>query len=157
MNRSLKKKTVTVMILGGVSIFIQSYANTSPSASPSCMSYREARNKWPTQHLYWATAERCWGLRSTMRQIRVYRPKRHYRDVMTARLQVPTPNQVFDKTPSPEGHQILNLKEINRKLEGCCWPDLERDPNGNIVNAIEADNRRFNDRIKDVPLIWWQQ
>lgn len=30
-------------------------------ASEACMTKAEARSKWPTAHLYWHTAEKCWN------------------------------------------------------------------------------------------------
>jgi hypothetical protein len=56
-----------------VAIFLAASAlalASSPSiASPSCMTQAEARAKFPTQHLWWHGANRCWDATPGRRQL----------------------------------------------------------------------------------------
>lgn len=120
------------------------------SSAPACLTAKEARDKYPRSHLYWATADRCWGNYSV-------RGRKHFRPRKTidataayARGQIPTNQDAFDKTPTTQSHKIIDL---DAKLKECCWPVLDVDANGNPVEPPMA----FAERIKDVPLQWWEQ
>jgi hypothetical protein len=116
-------------------------------ASASCMTKREARAIWPRAHIYWHSADHCWDNRRG-------RHGRRYKDplmggaVRAVRNQVPTKQQIFDKTPASKADKIIDMEKW--MAENCCWPDFLRDEDGNIIEP-------FSHRAEAVPQSWWNR
>ena len=93
-------------------------------ATTVCLTKKEARQLWPRQHTYWYSRNRCWSNRRG--------PPRNLRmDPVVNSLAKDTAPK--DKVP----------------VDTCCWPDLDRDANGVIVEPP----RQFWDRWNDQPWI----
>src|SRR5262245_32898047 len=110
---------ITVLLLG------------ASNAAPSCMTYREAREKWPKIHLYWRTEHRCWTNNR-------HTPRSQFR-----------PRKKMD--PVINSYAAAKEKEPEDK---CCWPVLPRDGSGNIIEPLPTFAERWRD-ILSVFRKWW--
>jgi len=91
-------------------------------ASSICLTYRQARQLWPKVHLFWYGKNRCWSNRRG--------PPRNLK-------MDPIVNSLAKDTAPKE------------PVDKCCWPDLDRDANGVVVEPP----RQFWDRWNDQPWI----
>lgn len=131
------------------------------NASPNCMTLKEARAKWPTQHLWHHTAEKCWdnqagrgrtyGKRenkpdltprpapSTRADANGNLPKQR---VLWPRM-VPTIEFSFQSfinaEPMTLWPSILDIDEVTADPPECCWPKLDKD---------------FEVRWNEMPAMW---
>lgn len=122
---------------------------TRASASSSCMTKREARGEWPRAHIYWHGPDRCWDRHRGRWHGRRYRDSvPHY--ARRARDQAPTKEQVFDKTETQKKREIVGIDLDDWLANNCCWPELPRDENGNIIEP-------FQHRANAVPQEWWSR
>jgi len=120
----------------------------SAGASSSCMTKREARGTWPRAHIYWHGPDHCWTNRRGHWHGRRYRDSvPHY--ARKAHDQVPTKEQVFDKTSTSKKGEIVGIDLDEWLANNCCWPELPRDEDGNIIEP-------FQHRANAVPQEWWR-
>src|SRR5262245_22370302 len=117
---------ISAALLLIILVFIAALLLGAANAAPSCLTYREARDRWPKQHLYWRTENRCWTNNR-------HAPRTQFR-------------------PRKRMDPILNSYAKSKEKEPedkCCWPDLQRDANGNVIEPP----RPFSDRWNDQPWI----
>lgn len=122
------------ILLGALSIFVaSSEVRAAPGSSDAgiCLTKRQARELWPKKHIYWYSKHHCWSDRRGP-------PKNPKIDPVlnkayAARSQVPTPKQVFDKSPLPQSHKVIDIDDYLRN--NCCWPilDKEKEPDDIMV------------------------
>jgi hypothetical protein len=98
----------------------------------TCLSKVEARAKWPNKHLTWSSGHRCWhdGRYSRKDFKRGRRLDYKIQDHVKATF-------AEDKKAKSEDQDF------------CCWPKLDRDTLGNIIEPL----RSFIDRWQDQPWI----
>lgn len=144
---------------------------TGPAVgSPSCMTYNEARVKWPHDHLWWRTSARCWsnipGSRSSARKRIHHDPNGNDAVKHTVQKQpvialakadptviwppvIAAPKLVdadlYNVTPITQWPLLLDIDEITMakadQLDECCWPDLDE-----LV--------AFEKRWENIPVAW---
>ena len=94
------------------------------TASAFCLSKSEARKLWPTRHLYWYSSDRCWSnRRGPPRGIKVD----------------PVP-------PDPALPRQTMAKEVEEPQDKCCWPKLDTDAAGNVIQLLRSFIERWNDQ-----------
>jgi hypothetical protein len=91
-------------------------------ASSLCLSKKQARELWPKRHIYWYSKHHCWSNRRG--------PPRN--------LKIDPIVNSLAKEPAP--------KEPKEPADTCCWPDLDRDANGQIVEPPRQFFERWNDQ-----------
>jgi len=94
--------SIAALSLGFIALLV------SVRASPSCLTYAEARAQWPTRHLYWHGRGHCWD--ASPRRRRDVRETEHPKPTAPAR---------------PVVHHLSLIPDTGPPL----------DPNGNIVSA----------------------
>ena len=99
------------------------------NAAPSCMSKAQARAAHPSSTI--RKSRRCWHVSSL--STRHYSYRKHYKYRGQRRYVAPA---MLAKAKDP--------------LEDCCWPDLDRDANGNVIEPIPA----FEQRWSELPPEW---
>lgn len=97
--------------IGIIIIALIIFSSPAPG-SPYCMTKEEARAKWPKEHLYWHTENRCWDA------------TRGWTASRRALAQVKGPT-----SPAPVVRRYMYPLDANgnidRKFEDhCCWPDI---------------------------------
>src|SRR5262245_29217238 len=123
----LKQIIITISYLFIIAMLILFALVSMAQSTPSvCLSKKEARQLWPKAHIYWYSRNHCWSNRRG--------PPRHLKmdPIVNSLAKEAKPEEPEDK---------------------CCWPDLERDGNGNVVEPP----RPFGDRWNDQPWIGRQQ
>jgi hypothetical protein len=112
----------SVIILLAAMIFAMTH---SAAAGGVCLSKKEARQLWPKRHIYWYSKKHCWSNRRG--------PPRNLRidPIINSHAQ--------DKSEAP-------AKAQDQSEDHCCWPDLERDANGQIIEPPRAWSDRWNDQ-----------
>ena len=78
----------------------------SIAVAAPCYTHSEARAKWPDQHIFWHTENRCWD--TSPRGARHYdeRPKMHLQ-IMPANVAEATPSPLEQATPKAGAAEIL--------------------------------------------------
>jgi hypothetical protein len=111
-----------IIMLASIVIILAAmiFAMTRTAAAGSiCLSKKEARQLWPKAHIYWYSKNHCWSnRRGPPRRLRID-------PVINSLAKESAPQQPLDK---------------------CCWPDLERDDNGNIIQPPRSWSDRWNDQ-----------
>src|SRR5215813_3232298 len=97
------------------------------AASPDCLTYQEARQQWPRHHLYWHTANHCWN-----------NYRRHYFRPVRKPFTAPA---MLARAKETE-----KIKEEKQPEDRCCWPKLERDKDGKIIEPPRNFEDRWNDQ-----------
>jgi len=99
---------------------------TGAIASSECPTYREARQQWPQRHLYWSSGNHCWHYR------------RHYFRPVRKPFIAPAMLARAKETEKP--------KEEKQPEDKCCWPKLDRDKEGKIIEPPRTFDDRWNDQ-----------
>ena len=122
MNNDTAASAATFLVAGLALILMLLWVSTAAPAAGICLSKKDARQLWPKAHLYWYSKHHCWSNRRG--------PPRNLRmdPVVNSLAKEHAPKEPADK---------------------CCWPDLDRDANGQIVEPP----RQFWDRWNDQPWI----
>lgn len=116
----------SIIIILAAMIFTMTH---SAAAGGVCLSKKEARQLWPKRHIWWyrdkQTGDRCWSnrRRGPPRNLRID----------------PIINSHAQAKDKPE-------KNKPEEVDHCCWPDLERDANGQIVEPPRVWSDRWNDQ-----------
>jgi len=150
LGNGVREAIYIIFVAGVLALLIVVLTSSGGHGSPSCMSKREARENWPRGHIYWHGPDHCWDNRRGR-----WHGRRHHRfrdpvmsEVRTVRNQVPTKQQVFDKHPTPKSGKIVGIDLDEWLANNCCWPDMPRDEQGNIIEP-------FAQRADAVPRGWW--
>ena len=122
MNNDTAASAATFLVAGLALILMLLWVSTAAPATNICLSKKDARQLWPKQHIYWYSKHHCWSNRRG--------PPRNLR-------MDPVINSLAKDTAPKE------------QPDKCCWPDLDRDANGVIVEPP----RQFWDRWNDQPWI----
>ena len=122
MNNDTAASAATFLVAGLALVLMLLWVSTAAPAAGICLSKKDARQLWPKAHLYWYSKHHCWSNRRG--------PPRNLRmdPVVNSLAKDTTPKEPMDK---------------------CCWPDLDRDANGVVVEPP----RQFWDRWNDQPWI----
>jgi hypothetical protein len=106
---------LVILVLSLVSV------STPGPGAEVCLSKHEARKLWPRSHIYWYSSDRCWSnRRGPPRGIKVDPvPATH----AMAKEVVPDSDSSHDNKTMASG---MTLPE-------CCWPLLDADASGNLV------------------------
>jgi hypothetical protein len=115
---------VCLMVAAAVSV--SCLADTA-SGSQLCLTKKQARELWPKKHIYWYSRHHCWSNRRG--------PPRNLR------MDPIINSNAMAKDSS--------AKTKTEDLDRCCWPVLDRDAEGNIIEPP----RSFTDRWQDQPWI----
>jgi len=126
MNNDTAASAATFLVAGLALILMLLWVSTAAPAA-ICLSKKDARQLWPRQHIYWYSKHHCWSNRRG--------PPRNLR-------MDPVVNSLA-KEHMPKEHMP------KEQPDKCCWPDLDRDANGQIVEPP----RQFWDRWNDQPWI----
>src|SRR5262245_17169098 len=101
---------------------------TVSAASAECLSYSEARSRWPKRHLYWHTSERCWDATSGSRWRSRYRgevrrgPRSEAAVAAADNVQTPAaPPPLSIPLPRPAPRRYWREPDLSE----CCWPPLK--------------------------------
>jgi hypothetical protein len=120
--------SLTTLAVCGLSLFLLLLLmSTAAPASRVCLSKSEARHLWPKQHIYWYSKDHCWSNR--------HGPPRN--------LKFDPVDPVFPKRAMAKVPEEPKAADADR----CCWPQLDTDANGSIVEPP----RSFIDRWQDQP------
>src|SRR5215472_292034 len=96
-----------------------------PAQSTVCLSKSEARELWPRQHIYWYSKDHCWSNRRG--------PPRNLR------IDPITNFHVRAEEKEKKDDKAIDVKKPKElKEDKCCWPPLERDKEGNIIEPPRA-------------------
>jgi len=144
-----------VMAAAGLAITIYLCWTTPATPTAVCLTHKEARQLWPNRHIFWYGSrhgadegQKCWSNRrhGPPRGIRIdpvdpiFPPKAEHR-----RLELDNSKEVMPDAGLEAEH---NKKEPRlasgaEEEDHCCWPALDADPNGNIVEVPEPFVRRW--------------
>jgi hypothetical protein len=106
--------------------------STETDATSICLTKKQARHLWPTRHIWWfrdkETGDRCWSNRRRG-------PPRN--------LHIDPVDPVFPKRAMAKVPDEPKAADT----DNCCWPQLDRDANANVIEAP----RSFIDRWQDQP------
>jgi hypothetical protein len=121
------------LALAGVTIGIMVliFAAHPAEGASVCLTKKEARHLWPRKHIWWyrdkQTGDHCWSNRRGPPRGLKFDP-----------VDPVFPKRAMAKVPDePKAADTDN----------CCWPQLDRDANANIIEAP----RSFIDRWQDQP------
>lgn len=122
-------------------------------ASPSCMTFGEARAAFPGKHLWWHTAAKCWdangyGRAAARRAPRPAAPADKTPMIMFPALvqhDAPPDAQLLAGSPMTDGPLILDIdvETADRDPPDCCWPAFDGPPPAT-----------FRERWAAMPAIW---
>lgn len=124
---------MTALVIAAMWLFV-AYAISTAHASPSCMTYKEARAKYKRAHLYWNTDDRCWDRRHW-----TYAKKKRHR--------------IGYAMATPTTHEPKPKPEIK---DECCWPKLPRDEAGQIIEPPPTFGERW-EQVRDAFRSVWER
>ena len=121
-------------------------------ASPSCMSFGEARAAFPGKHLFWHTRAKCWndsGRAAAAAHVR--QPPLPPRRDKTPMILFPTlvdgsgaPPEMLNERPANSWPLILDVDAATAEpVNSCCWPALDDEPAAT-----------FAERWSQIPTTW---
>jgi hypothetical protein len=125
---------MTLALAGiGIGIMVLIFAARPAEGATVCLTHKEARQLWPTRHLWWygprhGGSGKCWSNRR-------YGPPRG--------LKFDPVDPVFPKRAMAK---VPNEPQA-ADTDNCCWPQLDRDANANVIEPP----RSFIDRWQDQP------
>ena len=92
-----------------------------------CLNKKEARQLWPKAHIYWYSKHRCWSnRRGPPRNIKM--------------------DPIINSLARANGGGRETVSPPLSSEDKCCWPDLDRDASGNVVEPPRAFGDRWNDQ-----------
>jgi hypothetical protein len=107
--------TILTMVIAV--LFLVSVSTPGPGAEV-CLSRHEARKLWPRSHIYWYSSDHCWSnRRGPPRNIKV--------------------------DPVPATHAMAKVEAPDEQTDNCCWPVLDADASGNLVEPPMAFVQRW--------------
>ena len=125
--------SLAVMALAGSAIAVL-LLWTTPAEPGVCLSKSEARQLWPHRHIYWYSKDHCWSNR-----------RGPPRGLKLDPIIEPTPKRAKEVMPDEPKHDT-NKKEplpAMGEADECCWPLLDYDASGNLIEPPEPFTRRW--------------
>ena len=101
-----------------------------------CLSKKEARQLWPKAHIYWYSKHRCWSNRRG--------PPRHLKMDPIINSHADATTEFSFRGVNGGGREAVSPPLSSE--DKCCWPDLDRDASGNVVEPPRAFSDRWNDQ-----------
>jgi len=98
---------------------------SAASATNVCLTKKEARQLWPRQHIYWFSKDHCWSNR--------HGPPRN--------IKIDPVDPVFPKRAMAKA-----TEEKSENNDQCCWPTLDYDANGNLIEPPRTFREMWNDQ-----------
>lgn len=125
------RPTLTALLVAFVAFCV------TARASPSCMSFGEARAAYPGKHLWWHGRAKCWddhGMSAAGHAVRPPVPPK--RPDKTPMILFPTlvdgsgaPPEMLNERPADSWPLILDVDAATAdEPDRCCWPDLDAEP-----------------------------
>jgi hypothetical protein len=121
MNNETVASLATLLLVGIGLIILAMLLATPAKTREVCLSKHEARQLWPRRHIYWYSSDHCWSNRRG-----------------------PPSGLKVDKIPAKEA--MAKAEEKSEKSEDqnrCCWPLLDADPNGNLIEPPTSFANRW--------------
>jgi hypothetical protein len=122
---------LTTLLIAGVVIAIMLALVREAPAREVCLTKSEARQLWPKRHIYWYSSDHCWSnRRGPPRGIKI--------------------DPVPDDPVFPKRAMAKDLQTTSKDNDDCCWPALDHDASGNLVEPPVS----FKDRWYEFPSVF---